>query len=178
MTPTSAILRNLLDALSPVASRHGARLAVSTDRAAALNAFFDAPAGCVAILVPGAQAVEDAQGPLAVIRESVSLIVGHRLPPTAAPAEGLYASVAGAEPFLDTLEDLRAAVIASPLPEDAGTGFWQFDGRTPVSVEGVPLPAYELQFHTILAGEYAAIDPDPLAPPPFPGDLPPPPFPQ
>ena len=178
MTPTSAILRNLLDALSPVATQHGARLAVSTDRAAALNAFFDAPAGCVAILVPGAQTVEDSDGPLSVIREAVSLIVGHRLPPTAAPAEGLYATVAGAEPFLDTLDELRAAVLASGLPEGAGTGCWQFDGRTPVSVEGVPLPAYELQFHTILAGEYAAIDPDPLAPPPFPGDLPPPPFPQ
>lgn len=168
MTSTSAIFRILLDALSPVADRHGARLAVSTDRAAAFNALFDSPAGSVAILVPGAQAIESADGPLCVVRESVSLIVGHRLPPTAAPAEGLYASIAGAEPFLDTLEDLRSAVLAAPLPEGAGTGCWQFDGRDPLSVEGVPLPAYELRFHTIIAGEYAAIDPDPLAPPPFP----------
>lgn len=178
MTSTSAIFRLLLDALAPIAGKHGARLTVSTDRAAALSALFDSPAGCVAILVPGAQGIEDADGPVAVLRENVSLIVGHRLPPTAAPAEGLYASVAGAVPFFDALDELRAGVLAAPLPEGAGTGFWQFDGRDPLSVEGVPLPAYELRFHTILAGEGVAIDPDPLAPPPFPGDLPPPPFPQ
>lgn len=177
MTSTSAIFRILLAALSPVADRHGARLAVSTDRAAALAALYDSPAGCVAILVPGAQTVEDADGPLAVLRETVSLIVGHRLPPTSAPAEGLYATVAGAAPFLDTLEDLRAAFLAAPLPEGAGTGCWQFDARTPISIEGVPLPAYELQFHTILAGEHADIAPAPLAPPPFQDDLPPPPLP-
>ena len=177
MTSTSSLLRHLLDAIAPVADRHGARLTVSTDRAAALSGLYDSPAGCVAILVPGAQTVEDSDGPLAVLRETVSLIVGHRLPPTAAPAEGLYSSVAGAAPFLDTLDELRAAVLASSLPEDAGSGFWQFDSRTPVSIEGVPLPAYELQFHTTLAGEHAAIDRDPLAPPPFPDDLPPPPFP-
>ena len=165
MTSTSDILRVLLDALAPVAGRHGAKLTVSTDRAAALSALYDAPAGCVAILVPGAQTVEDSDGPLAVVRESVSLIVGHRLPPTAAPAEGLYASVAGAEPFLDTLEDLRRAVLFTAVPEGAGTGCWEFGGRTPVSLEGVPLPAYELEFHTFLAGEGVAIDPDPLAPP-------------
>ena len=177
MPSTSAIFRRLLEDLAPVAARHGARLSVSTDRAAALSALYDAPAGCVAILVPGAQSIEDAEGPLAVLRESVSLIVGHRLPPTAAPAEGLYSNVGGVSPFLDTLDDLRAAVLASPLPADAGTGYWRFDSRTPVFIEGVPLPAYELQFYTILPGEFAAIDRDPLAPPPFPEDLPPPPFP-
>ena len=177
MTSTSAIFRILLDALAPVADKHGARLSVSTDRAAALSALYDSPVGCVAILVPGAQTVEDADGPLCVLRETVSLIVGHRLPPTAAPAEGLYAGVAGAAPFLDTLDELRAAFLAAPLPEGTGTGCWQFDSRTPVSIEGVPLPAYELQFHAILAGEHAAIDPDPFAPPPFQDDLPPPPLP-
>ena len=145
--PPSSFLRLPFEALRPVCDALHARLFVTTTLRAALESLFDSPAGFLVILTPGDETPQgDAIDELQIMATGLSIVVAHRLPPTATPSQGLYDSVAGLPPFLDLIAQIRDAMRSMPMPEAATGGRWRYNGRRSVELDGVPLPAFRLEF--------------------------------
>lgn len=170
-TLTSAdFISSALGALQPVCTSNRARLVVSTHLRAALDALFDGPGGSLVILVPGSEMPEpdsaagDQFGDLQIWRERISMVVSHRLPPTATPNQALYESVAGAKPFFDLVDALRDAMREMRMPAGSTGQIWRYDGRKPIEFAGIPMPAFQLDF-SIEAAPPAALTETEIAPP-------------
>ena len=159
--PPSSFLRLPFEALRPICDPIHARLFVATTLRAALEGLFDSPAGFLVILTPGEESTQgDAIDEIQVVAAGISIVVAHRLPPTAAPSQGLYESVAGLPPFLDLIAQIRDTLRAMPMPAGATTGRWRYNGRRAVELDGLPMPAFRLEFEI-----------DAALPPPEDGDV-------
>lgn len=144
---TSATLMELTaTALREKCRELGAGHATAATRWDALAWLADGPAGLAVALAPGGQTIQSQEEDLTVAEEEIVVVVGHRLPPTKDPGEGLWKGVGTAPAFLDTLEAVRIAVQAIELPEGATGGFWRYRGRTESELQGMPIPAFELRF--------------------------------
>jgi len=155
-----------MEALKPVCATLGAHLFVATTLRAALDALFDGPAGSLVILVPGAELPESdsAAGEqideLQMWRESISIVVSHRLPPTSTPSQALYEAVGGAQPFIDLVAAVRDAMRALRMPTGSTGRIWRYEGRKPVDFSGIPMPAFQLDFSIEATPPYEGGSPD------------------
>lgn len=166
--PPSDFIRIPMEALAPVCATLGARIFVSTNMRAALEGLFDSPAGFLVILVPGDETPQgDPIDDLQVVSASLSILVSHRLPPTAQPSQGLYESVAGLPPFIDLIAQIRDTVRAMAMPEGSTGVRWRYMGRRAVDFDGILSPAFRLDFEIDAALPPALADADAveLAPP-------------
>lgn len=141
-------IRLAMEALAAACSGRGARLFCSTTLRAALEGLFDSPAGFLVVLVPGDESVEpDAEvDELAVATVGISVVVAHRLPPTAKPSQALYGSVGAMPPFLDLVAEIRDAIRAMRMPSGSTSQIWRYAGRKRATLDGLDAPAYQLDF--------------------------------
>ena len=140
------LLASVAEALKKKAKELGAGFATAATRWDALAWLFDGPAGLGIAVWPGEESVESQEEDLCVAEVVVGVSVGHRLPPTSDPGEGLWRGVGQGEAFLKVLDAVRLAVQAVELPEGETSGFWRYQGRSETEVEGGPFPAFELRF--------------------------------
>lgn len=144
---TSAeLLASVAEALKKKAKELGAGFATAGTRFDALSWLFDGPAGFGICVWPGGETVESQEEDLTVVEAVVGVTVGHRMPPTSDPGEGLWHGVGKGEAFLAVVDAVRLAVQAVELPEGETSGFWRYRGRTETELEGAPMPAFELRF--------------------------------
>lgn len=166
--PASSFIRLPMEALAPVCATLGARIFVSTNMRAALEGLFDSPAGFLVILVPGDETPQgDAIDDLHVVSSGISILISHRLPPTAQPSQGLYESVAGLPPFINLIAQIRDTVRAMAMPEGSTGVRWRYMGRRAVDFDGIPAPAFRLDFEidAALPPAWSEADSVALAPP-------------
>ena len=146
--PSADILRLPMEALASVCAARHARIFCSTTKRAALEALFDSPAGLLVMLVLGDESVadDDQIDEVAVATSGISIFVAHRLPPTAQPSQALYEAVGDMPPFLTLIEEVRDAIRAMRMPVDATSQVWRYKGRRAVQLDGLDMPAYQLDF--------------------------------
>lgn len=149
-----------MEALAPKCSERNAKLYCSTTLREALVALYDGPAGLVVAIVPGDEGadVEAAVDEMQVVQPELSVVVSHRLPPTAHPNQALYEDVAGMPPFLDLVDEIRDAVRSMRLPAGETGQIWRYAGRRRVEIDGQDMPAFRLDFAIDAALPAAAED--------------------
>jgi hypothetical protein len=144
---SSDFIRLVLKGLGPVCRERKCRLVVAMHLRAALDALFDGPSGSLVTMIPGGEQPEDQEDDeVQVWDKGLSLVVSHRLLPTSTPNQALYESVAGAEPFLDLIDALRDAMRDLDMPQGSTGGYWRYLGMAPVEFQGIPMPAFKLDF--------------------------------
>jgi hypothetical protein len=144
---SSEFIKHAKAGLAAICRARNAHLCVAVHLRAALDAMFDGPGGSVVTLIPGGETPDGGEGgELQVLDKGISLIISHRLPPTAAANQALYDTVGGVEPFLDLIDALRDAMRELDMPAGSTGGYWRYTGMAAVEFSGIPMPAFKLDF--------------------------------